>query len=136
MDDHQGSQLFCLDVFFALALLFILCFFLLLWPPGPPFFLLSVFNVLSASRSPSASVGLLRCRSKVSSSLSEPRSFSFFFPDPRLTLPPSPSFVFLSVSDGSLYSAMSSVAGHAGSIRRTFGSQKLLKTENIWLLSE
>lgn len=40
------------------------------------------------------------------------------------------------LSDGSLYSAMSSTAGHAGSIRRTFGSQKLLKTENIWLLSE
>uniref|UniRef100_A0A8C9XUS2 Si:ch211-113g11.6 n=1 Tax=Sander lucioperca TaxID=283035 RepID=A0A8C9XUS2_SANLU len=37
--------------------------------------------------------------------------------------------------DGSLYSAMSSVAGHAGSIRRTFGSQKLLKTENVWLLN-
>uniref|UniRef100_A0A3Q3MY99 Si:ch211-113g11.6 n=1 Tax=Labrus bergylta TaxID=56723 RepID=A0A3Q3MY99_9LABR len=34
-----------------------------------------------------------------------------------------------------MYSAMSSVAGHAGSIRRTFGSQKLLKTENIWLLN-
>ena len=42
----------------------------------------------------------------------------------------------LTISDGSLYSAMSSVAGHAGSIRRTFGSQKLLKTENVWLLSE
>lgn len=38
--------------------------------------------------------------------------------------------------DGSLYSAMSSVGGQAGSIRRTFGSQKLLKTENVWLLSE
>ncbi|KAF3839185.1 hypothetical protein F7725_017902 [Dissostichus mawsoni] len=37
--------------------------------------------------------------------------------------------------NGSLYSAMSSVAGHPGSIRRTFGSQKLLKTENIWLLN-
>uniref|UniRef100_A0A8C2X6L1 Si:ch211-113g11.6 n=1 Tax=Cyclopterus lumpus TaxID=8103 RepID=A0A8C2X6L1_CYCLU len=34
-----------------------------------------------------------------------------------------------------MYSAMSSVAGHAGSIRRTFGSQKLLKTENVWLLN-
>lgn len=31
---------------------------------------------------------------------------------------------------------MSSVGGQAGSIRRTFGSQKLLKTENVWLLSE
>ncbi|XP_069568053.1 semaphorin-7A [Brachyistius frenatus] len=38
-------------------------------------------------------------------------------------------------ADGNLYSAMSSVGGHAGSIRRTFGSQKLLKTENIWLLN-
>lgn len=45
-------------------------------------------------------------------------------------------FFFLAVSDGSLYSAMSSVEGHSGSIRRTFGSQKLLKTENVWLLSE
>ncbi|TNN01962.1 semaphorin-7A [Takifugu flavidus] len=38
-------------------------------------------------------------------------------------------------ADGSLYSAMSSATGHAGSIRRTFGSQKLLKTENVWLLN-
>lgn len=38
-------------------------------------------------------------------------------------------------ADGSLYSALSSVGGHAGSIRRTFGTQKLLKTENIWLLN-
>uniref|UniRef100_A0A3Q4H7Q0 Si:ch211-113g11.6 n=1 Tax=Neolamprologus brichardi TaxID=32507 RepID=A0A3Q4H7Q0_NEOBR len=38
-------------------------------------------------------------------------------------------------ADGSLYSAMSSVEGHSGSIRRTFGSQKLLKTENVWLLN-
>uniref|UniRef100_H3CKZ6 Si:ch211-113g11.6 n=1 Tax=Tetraodon nigroviridis TaxID=99883 RepID=H3CKZ6_TETNG len=38
-------------------------------------------------------------------------------------------------ADGSLYSAMSSTAGHSGSIRRTFGSQKLLKTENVWLLN-
>lgn len=38
-------------------------------------------------------------------------------------------------ADGSLYSALSSVGGHAGSIRRTFGSQKLLKTENIWLMN-
>lgn len=36
-------------------------------------------------------------------------------------------------AEGNLYSAMSSVSGHAGSIRRTFGSQKLLKTENVWL---
>uniref|UniRef100_A0A673AA89 Si:ch211-113g11.6 n=1 Tax=Sphaeramia orbicularis TaxID=375764 RepID=A0A673AA89_9TELE len=38
-------------------------------------------------------------------------------------------------ADGGLYSALSSVGGHAGSIRRTFGTQKLLKTENIWLLN-
>ncbi|XP_041649065.1 semaphorin-7A [Cheilinus undulatus] len=50
--------------------------------------------------------------------------------------PPYPSQKSISLpADGSLYSAMSSVAGHAGSIRRTFGSQKLLKTENIWLLN-
>ncbi|XP_033496264.1 semaphorin-7A [Epinephelus fuscoguttatus] len=50
--------------------------------------------------------------------------------------PPYPSQRSISLpADGSLYSAMSSVAGHAGSIRRTFGSQKLLKTENIWLLN-
>lgn len=48
--------------------------------------------------------------------------------------PPYPSQRSISLpADGSLYSAMSSVGGHAGSIRRTFGSQKLLKTENIWL---
>ncbi|XP_034030272.1 semaphorin-7A [Thalassophryne amazonica] len=39
------------------------------------------------------------------------------------------------IADGSLYSAMSSVGGHPGSIRRTFGTQKLLKTENVWLLN-
>ncbi|XP_019948825.1 semaphorin-7A [Paralichthys olivaceus] len=50
--------------------------------------------------------------------------------------PPYPSQRSISLpADGSLYSAMSSVGGHAGSIRRTFGSQKLLKTENIWLLN-
>ncbi|XP_056261877.1 semaphorin-7A isoform X2 [Pseudoliparis swirei] len=50
--------------------------------------------------------------------------------------PPYPSQKSISLpADGSLYSAMSSVAGHAGSIRRTFGSQKLLKTENVWLLN-
>lgn len=48
--------------------------------------------------------------------------------------PPYPSQRSISLTaDGSLYSAMSSVGGHAGSIRRTFGSQKLLKSENIWL---
>ncbi|XP_032373769.1 semaphorin-7A [Etheostoma spectabile] len=50
--------------------------------------------------------------------------------------PPYPSQKSISLpSDGSLYSAMSSVTGHPGSIRRTFGSQKLLKTENVWLLN-
>uniref|UniRef100_A0A8C2XA69 Si:ch211-113g11.6 n=1 Tax=Cyclopterus lumpus TaxID=8103 RepID=A0A8C2XA69_CYCLU len=50
--------------------------------------------------------------------------------------PPYPSQKSISLpADGSMYSAMSSVAGHAGSIRRTFGSQKLLKTENVWLLN-
>ncbi|XP_056142987.1 semaphorin-7A [Lampris incognitus] len=50
--------------------------------------------------------------------------------------PPYPSQRSISLSaDGSLYSALSSVGGHAGSIRRTFGSQKLLKTENVWLLN-
>lgn len=61
-------------------------------------------------------------------------AFYFFLPTvhPLFSCP----FFFLAVSDGSLYSAMSSVEGHSGSIRRTFGSQKLLKTENVWLLSE
>ncbi|CAN9514427.1 unnamed protein product [Ophioblennius macclurei] len=50
--------------------------------------------------------------------------------------PPYPSQKSISLTaDGNLYSAMSSVGSHAGSIRRTFGSQKLLKTENIWLLN-
>ncbi|XP_071391507.1 semaphorin-7A [Centroberyx affinis] len=50
--------------------------------------------------------------------------------------PPYPSQRSISLTaDGSLYSALSSVGGHAGSIRRTFGSQKLLKTENVWLLN-
>ncbi|XP_068179096.1 semaphorin-7A isoform X1 [Antennarius striatus] len=50
--------------------------------------------------------------------------------------PPYPSQRSISLpADGNLYSAMSSVAGHAGSIRRTFGTQKLLKTENVWLLN-
>ncbi|KAM4735699.1 semaphorin-7A isoform 2-T2 [Anableps anableps] len=50
--------------------------------------------------------------------------------------PPFPSQKSVNLpADGSLYSAMSSVGRRAGSIRRTFGSQKLLKTENLWLLS-
>ncbi|XP_016343512.1 semaphorin-7A-like [Sinocyclocheilus anshuiensis] len=36
-------------------------------------------------------------------------------------------------ADGKLYSALSAVAGHTGSIRRTYGSKKQLKTENKWL---
>ncbi|KAK0144870.1 Semaphorin-7A [Merluccius polli] len=43
---------------------------------------------------------------------------------------PSQKAISLTTDSGSLYSALSSVGGHAGSIRRTFGSQKLLKTEN------
>jgi len=38
--------------------------------------------------------------------------------------------------DGNLYSALSAVAGQPGSIRRTYGSKKQLKSENKWLLSE
>uniref|UniRef100_A0A8C6WF14 Si:ch211-113g11.6 n=1 Tax=Neogobius melanostomus TaxID=47308 RepID=A0A8C6WF14_9GOBI len=49
--------------------------------------------------------------------------------------PAYPSQKSISVATGNLYSALSSVGGHAGSIRRTFGSQKLLKTENIWLMN-
>ncbi|XP_051922440.1 semaphorin-7A [Hippocampus zosterae] len=50
--------------------------------------------------------------------------------------PPYPSQKSISLpADGSLYSAMSAVGGHVGSIRRTFGPQKLLKTENVWLLN-
>ncbi|XP_022068850.1 semaphorin-7A [Acanthochromis polyacanthus] len=50
--------------------------------------------------------------------------------------PPYPSQKSITLpADGSLYSAMSSVGGSAGSIRRTFGPQKLLKTENVWLLN-
>ncbi|XP_032414096.1 semaphorin-7A [Xiphophorus hellerii] len=50
--------------------------------------------------------------------------------------PPFPSQKSINLpADGSLYSAMSSVGGHTGLIRRTFGSQKLLKTENVWLLN-
>uniref|UniRef100_A0A3P9IMD4 Si:ch211-113g11.6 n=1 Tax=Oryzias latipes TaxID=8090 RepID=A0A3P9IMD4_ORYLA len=50
--------------------------------------------------------------------------------------PPYPSQKFISLpADGSLYSAMSVAGGQSGSIRRTFGPQKLLKTENVWLLN-
>uniref|UniRef100_A0A3Q2YBR0 Si:ch211-113g11.6 n=1 Tax=Hippocampus comes TaxID=109280 RepID=A0A3Q2YBR0_HIPCM len=50
--------------------------------------------------------------------------------------PPYPSQKSISLPAGSLYSAMSAVGGHVGSIRRTFGPQKLLKTENVWLLPQ
>ncbi|XP_054903048.1 semaphorin-7A [Poeciliopsis prolifica] len=50
--------------------------------------------------------------------------------------PPYPSQKSINLpADGNLYSAMSSVGGFPGSIRRTFGSNKLLKTENVWLLN-
>ncbi|XP_030637141.1 semaphorin-7A [Chanos chanos] len=50
--------------------------------------------------------------------------------------PPSPSQRFISLSaDGSLYSAMSAVSRQPGSIRRTYSTNKLLKTENKWLLN-
>ncbi|CAL8339424.1 semaphorin-7A isoform X1 [Gadus morhua] len=48
---------------------------------------------------------------------------------------PSQKAISLATDGGSLYSALSSVGGHTGSIRRTFGSQKLLKAENVWLLN-
>ncbi|XP_064207940.1 semaphorin-7A [Anguilla rostrata] len=45
---------------------------------------------------------------------------------------PSQRSVSLS-ADGSLYSALSAVGNQPGSIRRIFGSRKLLKTESKWL---
>ncbi|ROJ29219.1 Semaphorin-7A [Anabarilius grahami] len=49
-------------------------------------------------------------------------------------LAPFPSQRSISLSaDGNLYSALSTVAGQTGSIRRTYGSKKQLKTENKWL---
>ncbi|KAM6967645.1 semaphorin-7A [Aplochiton taeniatus] len=48
--------------------------------------------------------------------------------------PTYPSQRAISLSaDGSLYSALSSMGSHGGSIRRTFSSQKHLKTESKWL---
>uniref|UniRef100_A0A3B4C386 Sema domain-containing protein n=1 Tax=Pygocentrus nattereri TaxID=42514 RepID=A0A3B4C386_PYGNA len=47
---------------------------------------------------------------------------------------PSQRSVSLS-TDGSLYSALSAVAKHPGSIHRTYSSNKLLKTESKWLLN-
>lgn len=89
------------------------------------FFSLCVFNSFSFSQSPFVTL------------MSHPPSLNcFLFYTHSSTTPPPPRLSLLTVSDGSLYSAMSSMTGHAGSIRRTFGSQKLLKTENVWLLSE
>ncbi|XP_056617681.1 semaphorin-7A [Triplophysa dalaica] len=49
-------------------------------------------------------------------------------------LAPFPSQRTISLSsDGNLYSALSAANGQAGSIRRTYGSKKLLKTETKWL---
>lgn len=49
-------------------------------------------------------------------------------------LAPFPSQRTVSLSaDGNLHSALSAAAGQAGSIRRTYGSKKLLKTESKWL---
>ena len=116
-----------------------LCLSLFSVPPGPPFFVsslsFSVFNVLCIFLSfltpPSVSLQSLWTLHLLVFCF----FVCFFLPTPHYLF--SLSFFFsLAVSDGSLYSAMSSVTGHAGSIRRTFGSQKLLKTENIWLLSE
>lgn len=45
-------------------------------------------------------------------------------------------YVFFSFSDGSLYSALSAMGKQLGSIRRTYSSNKLLKTEDKWMLSE
>ncbi|TSK34797.1 Toll-like receptor 2 type-1 [Bagarius yarrelli] len=47
---------------------------------------------------------------------------------------PSQRSVSLS-ADGSLYSALSAMGKQLGSIRRTYSSKKLLKTENKWLLN-
>ncbi|MCI4374500.1 hypothetical protein PGIGA_G00006900 [Pangasianodon gigas] len=47
---------------------------------------------------------------------------------------PSQRSVSLS-ADGSLYSALSAMGEQLGSIRRTYSSNKLLKTENKWLLN-
>ncbi|XP_005158115.1 uncharacterized protein isoform X1 [Danio rerio] len=49
-------------------------------------------------------------------------------------LAPFPSQRSISLSaDENLYSALSAAAGQTGTIRRTFGSKKQLKTENKWL---
>ncbi|KAL4646761.1 semaphorin-7A-like isoform X1 [Arapaima gigas] len=48
--------------------------------------------------------------------------------------PPNPSLRSVSLlADGNLYSALSTAGRQPGSIRRTFGSRKLLKTESKWL---
>lgn len=146
---HWCSHLVCLDVFFALGSLFPPVFFLFcLWPPGPLFFLsslsFSVFNVFSVClpflqlhSNPiwAAPIFLSLPLNLVPIHQTHAYLLFIFFTCCSPALLISVFFPF-AVSDGSLYSAMSSVDSHAGSIRRTFGSQKLLKTENIWLLSE
>uniref|UniRef100_W5LHM7 Semaphorin-1A n=1 Tax=Astyanax mexicanus TaxID=7994 RepID=W5LHM7_ASTMX len=50
--------------------------------------------------------------------------------------PPFPSQRSVSLAaDGSLYSALSAMGKQTGSIRRTYSSNKLLKTESKWLLN-
>ncbi|XP_048880892.1 semaphorin-7A [Brienomyrus brachyistius] len=50
--------------------------------------------------------------------------------------PGSPSQRSVSLSaDGNLYSALSAFGRHRGSIQRTFGSRRLLKSEGKWLLN-
>lgn len=149
MAAHWCRQRFCLNVFSALALPFSLllpCFLFCLLLPRRPFFsiftlplcLMFTFCILFSScfsQSPSVSLqSLFLSLWTLYPSIKLTVCLFFFYPLFTLC---SPLRLFsLAVSDGSLYSAMSSVGGHAGSIRRTFGSQKLLKTENIWLLSE
>lgn len=125
-----------------LSLIFLHSFYIC--PPGSLFFVLHfyfVFNVhLSISPRPLTSVIFLL----VSLQSPSPPPFPTLHRSVKCALFPFFYSLFsavsffspLDVSDGSLYSAMSSVGGQAGSIRRTFGPQKLLKTENVWLLSE
>lgn len=138
------SQRLSLDVFFALRGFFLHCFLFCLWPPGPPFvclhslplclmFSLCVFLSSRFIQTPSALLqSFFLSLWTLYSSIKLTPTYSFSLP----AVHHFSAFCIFSVSDGSLYSAMSSVGSHAGSIRRTFGSQKLLKTENVWLLSE
>lgn len=131
----RSLELLCLDVFFVLAALsFIFCQISF---GGFHFPLSSLFPSLSVlwiclSLKPQ-SVPFLCHFSLSSQPCTHPSSASRDFFSSHFLLIPSLS---LPVSDGSLYSAMSVAGGQSGSIRRTFGPQKLLKTENVWLLSE